>query len=268
MILLPLFLAATSLLFQPTSAIPTPDSKTLLPRSVVYRGSFAFQNCDDGHITRLQIHIQDAERLALQAYAIARPGNRYYDAFFGTDPDFKAHPNDAELRERFKLLSTIRSARNVRSGSDGYFTLRCDAEGAPDKACLSTSRAPMMTVWATGEMFVCRSFWAGELSLSRIAAPVPQQGMQSLDTFSPTGGYILHELTHVIWFTNDQLLRNGAKMYAHEYTLRGVQEAGWHRGRTNADNYRMFATAAYWGSRSKAKWSVDPDKITTGRDGL
>jgi hypothetical protein len=54
------------------------------------------------------------------------------------------------------------------------------------------------------------------------------------------------------------------KMYGHEYTLRGVKQKGnrgWTIGRANADNYRMFAAAAYW----NATWSIDPDHLTNDR---
>jgi hypothetical protein len=57
----------------------------------------------------------------------------------------------------------------------------------------------------------------------------------------------------------DRKLDSKKVMYGHERALKGVEEkgsTGFVRGRTNADSYRMFATAAYWSATRGTTWAV------------
>lgn len=116
----------------------------------------------------------------------------------------------------------------------------------------------------TLEIHACHTFQnkvlpAG-LTLKNLQPPATKTCLTSLDQASPAGGKLLHEFTHALWQTTD-LKMDGKKLYSHEGTLRSVERYGT-RARMNADNYHMFAVAAYWSNRDgKWRWSMDPDRI-------
>lgn len=59
----------------------------------------------------------------------------------------------------------------------------------------------------------------------------------------------------------DKKINNGEVMYGHKKSLQGVKERGFTKGRINADNYRMFATAAYWSATRGTSWAVRPEDV-------
>jgi len=105
---------------------------------------------------------------------------------------------------RFEKLSRILSTQNDRAGSGGKFKFHCDYWNQPDQRCQGYG-APMMTETRTGVIWACRSFFQRQKRLRNISPPTPHIGLRPLDDYSPTGGLILHELTHAIWESELQI---------------------------------------------------------------
>ncbi|KAL8644678.1 MAG: hypothetical protein Q9226_007643 [Calogaya cf. arnoldii] len=111
------------------------------------------------------------------------------------------------------------------------------------------------------DIVLCQGWFTNPTpSLNKLTSPSKKLLNPGLDDSTTRGVQLLHEMSHALFSTDDYILDNGERAYAHKNTLLLAQD-DHNKARENADNYAFYALAC---RLARTNWSTNPFKIEYG----